>query len=251
MRIVNPKLKKLVEKYNEISLLGKVGGVLGWDMNVNLPPKAADGRALQSAILEKIVVSRWTDPEFKKLFEEVRENSGSLNETDKGVFRNIAHGADYYFNVPAEIIIEKVKTTSQAFMVWQEARKNDKFADFEPFLEKVVHLSQIEAEHLGYKENPYDALLDLYEQKLTAKFCRQVFGQIQPSLTGLLKKIKPNKSDKKAGGLIGGRNHYPVSDQRQLALFVLKKMGYDLEAGRVSLVQTLHLHSLPRELALL
>lgn len=233
MRIVNPKLKKLVEKYDEISTLGKIGGVLGWDLNVNLPPKAAEGRARQSALLEKVVVDHWRDPEFKKLFYEVEEISSNLNEVDKAAFRNIAHAAHYYFNVPEEIIVEKVKTSSQAFMVWQEARKNNKFADFEPYLEKLVHLSQLEAEHLGFEDNPYDALLDLYEQNLTAKMCEEIFGKLQPPLTKILKKIRPSEKDRKARELVKGENNYPTSNQRQIALFIAKKMGYDLQAGGI------------------
>lgn len=233
MRIANPKLKKLVEKYQEISLLGKIEATLDWDLNVNLPPKGSDGRSRQSALLAEIVTKRWLDPEFRKLFEQIQDQSSSLTDTDKAVFRNIAHDAHYYFNVPIEIIVEKVKTTSQAFMVWQQARKQNSFVDFQPYLEKIVHLNQIEASHLGFINNPYDALLDLYEPGLTVQNCQKIFKEIQPPLTKLLKKIKPTEADKKAAALFDGSNNYPSSDQKQLALYALKRMGYDLQAGRM------------------
>ncbi|MCH7641390.1 carboxypeptidase M32, partial [Patescibacteria group bacterium] len=236
MRIRNKKVEKLVEKYREISLLGKVSAVLGWDLNVNLPPKGSEGRAAQTAYLTALIADKWLDREFRKLLEEVNKTKPTLNLEEKAIVRNLNYRGKLYFKVPKEIIVELSETSSKAFMVWKEAKKNDKFKDFEPHLRKVIKLNQIIAEHLGYKDNKYDALLDLYEPGLTAKFCKKIFGKLQPELTRTLKKISAKggqAKEQKLESLVGGEVAYPEQDQKQVAFFVLRRMGYDLEAGRM------------------
>lgn len=232
MPISNKIVKGLVEKYKQISLLNKISYTLHWDLNVNLPLKASAGRANQSALITEIVTDKWLDPKFRQLLEKAQEES-SLNEEEKAVVRNLQWESKYFLRVPKEVIVDLSRTTSEAFMVWQEARRVDKFEDFLPHLKKVIGLEKIVAEHLGYQDNPYDALLDIYERGLTSKMVSSFFGQIQPALTELLKKIKASKKYQGKNNLVGGEMIYPIQDQKQLAVYILKKMGYDLEAGRL------------------
>jgi len=229
----NPKLKKLIEKYRQIKLLGEAKAVLGWDLNVNLPEKAAQERADQSAFLTDLVVDRWLDPEFKKLFEAVVSKKKDLTKEEKAMARNLEQSAKFYFNVPKKIIVEFDETTSKAFMTWKKAKEENKFADFLPDLKKIIKLNQIIAGHLGFKVNPYDALLDLYEPELASEKCARIFNHLQPALTALLAKIQKSKNYRPENDLISGVLSYPKSDQRQLSLFVLKKMGYDFASGRL------------------
>lgn len=233
MPISNKTVKELVERYKQISLLVKINAVLGWDLNVNLPPKAAEGRASQIAFLTEMVTDRWLDPEFRSLLDKATIHIDKLNEEERAIIRNINWQGKIYFKVPKDIVVEKSRTTSEAFMVWQEAKKKDQFKDFLPHLEKIVRLNQIIAEHLGYKENPYDALIDFYEQNATASYCQKMFNTIQPELTKLIKKIQGSSLYKERNELIGKGIHYPIPSQKQLAAYLMKKMGYDLDAGRI------------------
>lgn len=235
MKVTNKKVKKLLEKYKEISLLARINGLLGWDLNVNLPAKAGEGRAQQSAYLAKLITEKWLEPEFRKIFDSLNNQSKSKELTREGaaVIRNLNWGAKYFFRVPKEIIVEFAETGTRAFMAWQKAKAEDKFSDFLPHLEKLIRLNQIIAKHIGFDENPYDALLDLYEPGLTTSVCKKMFEKLQPSLSGILKKIQKSPKYKEESPLVGGELSYPLDDQRQLALFVLRKMGYDLDAGRM------------------
>ena len=65
MKITHPTIKKLIEHYREISLLGKIKAILDWDLNVNLPPKASPGRAKQSEYLAQKITNLWLHDNFK------------------------------------------------------------------------------------------------------------------------------------------------------------------------------------------
>ncbi len=237
MQVKSKNVQTILEKYRDISLLGKISSVLGWDLNVNLPPKAAEGRATQSAYLTKLIAEKWLDPDFRSSLAKLEKDSlaGRLTAPEMAIVRNLLQGAKFYFRVPKEVIVEFSETTSMAFMAWQKAKDENRFGDFLPHLKKLMRINQIIAKHLGYKDNPYDALLDLYEPGLTAKVCKSVFAKIRPELTSILRAIQKSSLYASASELIGEHMNYPIDDQRQVAMFAIRKMGYDLEAGRMDI----------------
>ncbi|KKR62893.1 hypothetical protein A2361_02240 [Candidatus Woesebacteria bacterium RIFOXYB1_FULL_40_26] len=237
MRVNDKTVKKLVEKYKEISTLGKIEAVLGWDLNVNLPPKGSEERAQQVAYMAKLISEKWLEAEFKAQLAKANVPAAAyaLTGEEGAIVRNLNWGAKYYHRVPKEIIIEFAETSSRAFSAWQEAKKANKFSLFAPHLKKIVRLNQLIAEHMGYKDNPYDALLDLFEPGLTAKKVGKIFKTIQPALTKILAKIKKSPKYKEDSNVVDANVAYSADDQRQLCLFVLKKMGYDLGAGRMDI----------------
>lgn len=234
MKIKNPVVKKLVEKYKAVSLLSGIGGVLGWDLNVNLPEKGGAIRGEQSAFISKLTTDIFLESEFKALLEAANEQK-DLTLEEKAIVRNLNRAAKFYHQVPKEIIEQKARTTSEGYMSWAKAKQEDRFAIFLPDLKKLIELDQIIAGHLGYKDNPYDALLDLYEPHLTYAFCRKNLTPLQPELTKLIKKIQKSKGYTSDSSFTDGRLHYPIEYQKQLSTFIAKRMGYDLSRGRIDI----------------
>jgi carboxypeptidase Taq len=89
------------------------------------------------------------------------------------------------------------------------------------------------ASHLGYKKNPYDALLDQFEPELTAAFAQNVFRQLKPELVKLSKQVQQAKSYQNSFAAIDGSKNYPIPDQQKIGQFLMKRMNYDLDAGRI------------------
>ncbi|MBI4137403.1 carboxypeptidase M32 [Candidatus Roizmanbacteria bacterium] len=231
MHYTNTHTRKLVEQYREISLLNKTKALLDWDLNVNLPPKASEARAAQMAQLTSLITDRWLDSGFKSLLEKVTEKKDTLTQPEQAMVRNLNWSAKYYYRVPKELIVEFSKTTSEAFMAWQQAKKEDNFKLFLPHLTKIIKLNQLTAEHLGFTDNPYDALLDQFEQGLTTQQCKIMFEHLRTELTTLLKVIQKSKHHRESLDLVGEKHHYSLKRQRQLSQFALKKLGYDIQAG--------------------
>ena len=73
MAVKNPIIQKLLHKYREISLLNHVNAILNWDLNVNLPSKAAQSRAEQVAYMTNLMTEKWHDKEFRSLVESVQQ----------------------------------------------------------------------------------------------------------------------------------------------------------------------------------
>lgn len=229
MKYSNKLLKDLASNYREISLLGKVNALLDWDLNVNLPVKASESRASQSAYITKLVSDRWLDKNFKKNLIEATKLK-KLGKEEKSIVRNLNHSSKYYHRVPQEIIVKFSETTSKAFLAWREAREKKEFKIFEPHLKKVIELNQIIVKHIGYKDDPYDALLDIFEPGFTAKEGEILFSDLVKQISTLLKEIEKSKVYKETTDLFD--KEYDIDLQKKLSESVLEKIGYDFNAGR-------------------
>jgi carboxypeptidase Taq len=233
MNIANPIIKKLLEHYKEISLLGKIKSVLDWDLNVNLPSKAAPGRSKQSAYLAKRSTDLWLDTDFRKNLEKANALT-NLSPEEKAIVRNLNIAGKYFFNIPQKLIIEKEQAASKAFMIWKEAREKNNFKAFLPSLKELIEIDRKIATYIGYKDNPYDALLDLHEPELTVTYTKKMFDAIKPKLIELVKKMQTYRQDEELENrFINDKSSYSHDEQKKLGLMIMKMMGYDFDAGRV------------------
>lgn len=233
MKTSNQVLTRILTHYKEISLLGKIKAVLDWDLNVNLPPKAAPGRSEQSAYLAKRSTDLWLDPDFRKNLEKANKLK-DLSKNEKAILRNLNIAGKYYFTIPQKLIIEKEQVTSKAFMVWKDARHNNDFKAFLPSLKSLIEIDKKIATYVGYKENPYDALLDLHEPELTASYTKKMFDAIKPKLIELTRKMQDyTKDEQLEKNFISSKSSYPLEKQKAMSLMIMKLMGYDFEAGRL------------------
>jgi carboxypeptidase Taq len=232
MSVKNPSIKKLLEKYKEISQLGKISSILNWDLNVNLPGKAAQARSEQNAYLANLMTEKWHDKEFKSLVEKVQQEK-DLTHEEQAMVRNITHATKFYYNVPKEIIVKREKITSIAFPVWTQAREENDFKKFLPHLQEIFEINREIAGYLKYKTNPYDALLDQFEPGLTAQDCQTLFDGLKIEISSLIKKITKSKDYTDQVPFVNNSQHYPKEDQRKIIDYVVHKMGFDFTSGRI------------------
>ena len=232
VKITNPTVKELVRHYREISLLGRIKATLDWDLNVNLPPKASEGRAQQSAYLTDLTTKLWLNENFRKNVEKANSLTGKLSDEEKAIIRNVNFAGKYYFNVPRELIIEKEEVASKGFMAWKEAKDKNNYSIFLPSLKELFRLDQIIASHLKYDKNPYDALLNMFEPELTAAKAKKAFDAIKPDLIKLVKQVQKSKEYLSESPFFANID-YSRTQQTLLIKSVMRKMGFDFQAGRL------------------
>jgi carboxypeptidase Taq len=113
---------------------------------------------------------------------------------------------------------------------WRQARQQSNFALFKPHLDKVLALTRQMADCWGYKESPYDALVEGYEPGATAAQLRQLFSELRPAITSVLAPAVAKSAAVPADLLKG---HYPVAAQQAFNRKVAQAIGFDFEAGRI------------------
>jgi carboxypeptidase Taq len=137
---------------------------------------------------------------------------------------------DRAVKVPGRLVEELARTTSRAQNVWAEARKHNRFADFAPWLDKIVALKREEAQAVGYKESPYDALLDEYEPGATAAEITRLFAELRQLLVPLVAAVAATGKKPRADILT---REFPIERQQVLGQSASAAIGFDFSAGRL------------------
>jgi carboxypeptidase Taq len=144
--------------------------------------------------------------------------------------RELRHGYDRATKLPKRLVEELAKVTTLAQEAWQEARAKDHFPTFRPLLEQVLALKREEAQAVGYKDHPYDALLDEYEPGTTAADVRAVFAELSRSLVPLIQKVTASGRKPRVDVL---NRDFPTDRQKWFAESAATAIGFDFASGRL------------------
>ncbi len=179
-------MEELLKEYEKVWAIGYSLALMGWDSETYMPEGSARERGEASAALVALKQSILTSEKFLDFVE--RANEEASNDVERGIVRVLRRALKYYTRVPVELLREEERVTNEAKIAWRKAKKRADFNAFRPYLERIVEIKREEAEHLGYENHPYDALLDLYEEGFTVKDADQLFSGLKP-LTKELERI--------------------------------------------------------------
>ncbi len=207
--------------------LNNATAVLSWDQEVYMPPKGAYFRGRQIATLAGQAHELLTSNQLSNLLDELQKDEG-LNDLQKANIQRSHEDLQKNKQLPPSFVEELSTLTSECYNAWIAARKKNDFNMFAPFLKKMVALNRKKASLFGYKEHPYDALLDEYEPGATVAMLDRVFDGVKSELPPILKKITAaTQVDDSCFGA-----YFPKDSQWNFSIEVLQAMGYDFEAGR-------------------
>lgn len=216
-------------------LLQGISHLLEWDQETFMPQDAGLIRSEHLEIMAGLIHDRKTNKIFSKALSKLIDlESGEV--ISKGL--NAAQQAavqrwhrDYYQAtvLPKTFVEEFARLSSQSQLVWRKAREDNAFHHFAPFLDKIIAMNRKKAELLGYKDHPYDALLDLYEPENNNKKITSLFSSLKKSLVPLLKKIA-NAKQVHSEFLYGDFDHQKQLDYNRE---ILNCIGYTSTRGRL------------------
>jgi len=244
---MSEEIKKLEKEYlqfvQKMKAYSEAISLMYWDLRTGAPKKGVQQRSEVIGLLSSEVFNMSTSDEMGKYIEKLLtpEAEAQISEITKKSL--LESKKDYELNkkIPADEFKEFVVLQSQAENVWEQAKEENNFEMFRPYLEKLVDKTKKFIEYWGYEGNKYNRLLDMYEPGMTVEILDQVFSEVRNGIVELLKKIEqsPNKPD--ISFLL---KHFPKEKQKDFSIEILKQMGYDFDAGRLD--ETVH----PFEIAL-
>lgn len=219
--------KDFLQLLREQSAYQEAINLAQWDARTKLPKKGASQRAEMVGFLSEKLHQLQTSEKIAYFIDALSDKT-----TDTVIRRSLEECKEVYERnkkIPHDEFKEYVTLQSKSEAVWQEAREKDDFALFQPYLEKLVAYNKRFADYWGYEDNIYDALLHHYEPGVTTKTLDNVFPKLKTALTELLKDIKTQDAEKD-NILI---HSFPKDKQRAFSIEILKKMGFNFDAGRL------------------
>ena len=182
----NPIVREILNQYRQVWALGHALAVLSWDTETHMPQSGARPRGIASGQLA--VMAQKATVQMDGLVRKA-EKAKDLDDMEKGVVRVLRRSLDYYLKVPPELVDEIQRVTTEATVVWRDARRKSDFGLFKPHLEKIVELQRKVAEKLGYEKHPYNALLDLFEEGFTVREADAIYSRLIPQSKKLLARV--------------------------------------------------------------
>lgn len=230
---------RLMGKGKEIAILQSAVSIVRWDMETKMPPKGIMLRSQQLALLSRIERRMSTDPEIGRLLEKIvrHPDYDSLDELQKRNVYLIKKNYDEMTKLPEELVAETARQRAVTIDTWKKAKTAKDFSMLKPELEKLVELRKKAAEILmdvKRTETPYDALIDIFEPKMTAKIITKIFKDLKNGLISIIKKCEAAPKQPDFSVL---QRKVPIDIQRKISNSFVKFMEYDVESkeagGRV------------------
>jgi carboxypeptidase Taq len=219
---------RLLKTSVEMAYLDTMIGLSQWDQDISMPRNANEYRAKAQSYIVDLKNKKWIDPEFGRLL--AIANSGSNWSTIEAANLRLWN-RDYNkrIKLPQDFAARESEMVSLAQAAWEKARKMDDYSIFKPHLKALVELNREKARYWGYKEHPYDALLDDFMPGMIVTKCDELFDVIKPQILELMMKIKNSKEN--ASKNIFGHASYQATKQEEVTKNMTSAFGYDYNSG--------------------
>ncbi|KAB0676819.1 carboxypeptidase M32 [Aureimonas leprariae] len=203
--------------------------LLQWDTRTMMPPGGVEGRAHQLATLTSLAREIATGPALKSAIERARDTlAGGGSDAERDEVEFAAGAIATLERISSRLVSEAAELKTRANAAWIEARREDDFAGFAPFLQRTVELQRDIAAAIGSEGHPYDALIGTYEPCMTLSRLRPLLDELRTELAPLLAKARDLNS-----GVDLAMKRFPVERQKLFAKELAGRLGYDFARGRL------------------
>lgn len=224
------KLQRLKELLGEVTDLRRAAAVLGWDQETYMPPGGAAQRGQQLATLSRLAHIKFTADEIGHLLDDLEPYVAELDpdSNDARLVKVTRREYDKATRVPPELVAEMSRAASEGQVAWREAKAKADFAQFRPYLERIVDLKREYARLFAPYDHIYDPLLDDFEPGMKTAQVKEIFAALRPQQVDLIRAIaeRPQVDD--------GFLYLEYDEQKQwdFGVAVITRFGYDWQRGR-------------------
>jgi carboxypeptidase Taq len=219
---------ELRTQIRELRHLDRIIALLEWDEETMLADAARAERGGQLATIEGLRHALLTADYLGDLVEEVAAKPDNADwAREVAILRRERRQA---LALPQDLVRDFANARSEALGAWEEARAKDDYAIFVRPLDRLIDLLRQKATALAAGGDPYDALLDEYDEGLTRKRLDPVLGSMRAKLVPMV--ANAAEATRRYDGLLKGRT-FAESGQWELCRHVLTAMGFDFKRGRL------------------
>lgn len=216
-------LKQLKKNEEAVAALEHASGLLYYDGVTVAPSGSVEVRADTLGQLSEMLYRIVTSPEQAEALNVLWECRDELTPVDKRKVEMLCRQYDRTRKIPMEEMVEYDMHLSKAEAVWHEAKQNNDFASFEPYLQKTFDTVKRFSGYTDPEKDPYDAALNTYEKGLTQEKCDEFFAALRTRIVPLIAEVKsaPQIDDEPLHRI------YPKEKQMKFSDFLVDIMDVD------------------------
>jgi len=209
-------------------------GVVYHDASTVAPKDSWEGRSKIMGIMSQITYDLETKPENGELIAYLEANAEELTPVQRRQVEVMRKSYDQMHKIPAEEYVEYSILMNEAQNVWEKAKNENDYASFAPCLEKIISFNRKFAGYYNPQMEPYDALLNEYEEGMNTRTLDAFFTQLREVIVPLIAKVQ------QAAPIDDSflYKHYPVEIQRVFSDYLMDVLG--INRGYCGIAETEH-----------
>ena len=183
--------ERLLKKTKEMIQFQTGLGIIRWDLQTYMPPKGMKQRSEQLALMSKLLHRMVTDEEVQKIVSKLEKESDNLSPVQKREVELTRRMLDHRVNIPEELVSQETAQRTLTTAAWKKAKDTNTWKLFESELVTLLDISRsiadIMMDSTGAKCQ-LDALMDVWEPRMTTESVSKVFKDLRAKLVPLVKK---------------------------------------------------------------
>ena len=222
----SPQLERLQAVLAEIADLYHAQQILEWDARVSMPHAGAKARADVASTITQLAHGRLVSDEVGNLLADLDGAGHDPDSTEGALIRITRREWERASRIPSELAGEMAQASGVGVAAWDEAKAASNFESFRPHLERQLELKRRYIACFPETDDPYDVLLDEYEEGVTTAQVEEIFGRLKGELVQLVERHRADSVADLPGP-------FPVERQHEAGRLVLAAFGYDPGSWRL------------------
>lgn len=222
-------LERFQEYQNRISQYDHAVALLYWDMQTGAPKAGTESKLNDIGFFSTESFRLSTADEYGVLLKELAAPSEyeQLSDAMKVTVTRYLRDYERFKRIPESFYTEFVTVKARAGRAWEEAKTASDFSIFAPHLDKVIHMTKQFVHYMEPGQEPYEFLLDQYEEGMDSSTIDRIFSELKNGLLPLLEKI--NNAPRPDLSALEG--HFDIDSQKKVQEMLLKYIGFSFECG--------------------
>lgn len=215
---------KLTELQRTMHAYNHAIGVLSLDSSTAAPEDTAKGRGETLAVLSATSYQLFANPEVGELLDFLNAHKAELTPQQARETEVLTRDYEQRSKVPQDEYVAFERLTNEAGQVWRRAKKNNDYASFQPYLERIVAACKKLSGYYKPGENPYNVWLDKHERGLTIDQLDEFFSTLRATIVPLVHRIQSEAEPVRDDFLHG---EFPIWKQRIFSDYLMEVLGID------------------------
>ena len=219
------KVAKFKEIQRKMAAYNHAMGLLYYDSVTTAPSGASETLGMTLGVLSEESYKLSVNDELKTLLRELIAEKDQLDYQTRREAEEMFDSQQKMERVPMEEYVEYEVLLNDAQHVWHDAKLNNDYAAFAPYLEKIIAFQKKMAKYYQPDaENLYDVLLNEYEKGLDTATLDDYFSKLKAAIVPLLHRVMTEGKRPRTDFL---EQVWPVEAQRKFSDKLMALMGID------------------------
>lgn len=202
--------------------------IIEWDMQTDAAEGSIAANSEQMGVLAEEKYSLISNPDFEQAVEVLCQNADRLDDVMRHETAEMKKSIDQTRKIPKEEYAAFSELTSKAYPVYVQAKRENNFQLFRPYLEKIVEYRQKSIKWLQTDVlQGYDVLLDEFEPHYTMAQYDGFFEVLKQKLVPQIRRVTAKTQSVPAWAT----QRYGKQEQREFCEYLRDVMCFDKSRG--------------------